>query len=62
VGGHFTGSLCVKGFGRFCIYSEMCESDGDMLRNCSEEDGNVSSECEEDGGTACEDGVRDVDW
>jgi hypothetical protein len=40
----------------------MCETDGDMLRNGSEENGNVRSECEEDGGTACEDGDRDIDW
>jgi len=39
----------------------MCETDGDMLRNGSE-DGNVRSECEEDEGTACDDGNRDIDW
>ena len=48
--------VCVKGSGKCCIYSEMCETDGDMLRNGSEVDGNVRSECEEDKGTACEDG------
>ena len=54
--------VCVKGFGKCCIYSEMGETDGDMLRNGSEEDGNVRSECEEDEGTACDDGDRDNDW
>ena len=34
----------------------MCETDGDMLRDGSEEDGSVRSECEEGEGTACEDG------
>jgi len=52
----------VKGFGKCCIHSEMCETDGDMLRNGSAEDGNVRSECEEDEGTACEDGDSDIDW
>ena len=50
--------VCVKGFGKCCIYSEMCETDGDMLRNGSAEDGNVRSECEEDEGTACDDRKR----
>jgi len=54
--------VCVKGFGKCCIYSEMCETDGDMLRNGSEEDGNVRSECEEDGGTDRDDGDRGIDW
>jgi hypothetical protein len=53
--------LCVRGFGKCCIYSEMGETD-DMLRNGSEEDGKVRSECEEDEGTACEDRDRDTDW
>jgi len=54
--------VCVMGFGKYCIYSEMCETDGDMLRNGSEEDGKVRSECEEDDGTACENWDRDIDW
>ena len=53
--------MCVKGFGKCCIYSEMCETDGDMLRNGSEEDGNVRSECGEDEGTDCEDGDSDTE-
>ena len=61
MGGHITGSVC-EGFGKCCIYSEMCETDGDMLRNGTEGDGNITSECEEDKGTACEDGDRDIDW
>ena len=52
----------MKGLGKCCIYSEMCETDGDMLRNGIEEDGNVRSECEEDEGTDCDDGERDIDW
>jgi len=52
----------VEGLGRCCIYSEMGETDGDVVRNGSEEDGSIRSECEEDEGTACEDGDRDIDW
>ena len=59
MGGHIAGSD-VKGFGKCCIQSEMCE--GDMLRDGSEEDGNVRSECEEGEGNACEDGDREIDW
>jgi len=44
------------------MYSEMGETDGDMLRNGSEEDGRVRVECEEDEGTDCEDGDRNIDW
>jgi hypothetical protein len=51
--------VCGKGFGKCCIYSE---TDGDMLRNGSEEDGNVRSECEEGESTDCGDGNRDIDW
>ena len=32
----------------------MGDSDGDMVRNGSEEDGNVRSDCEEYEGTDCE--------
>ena len=39
-------------------YTVKCETDGEMLRNGSEEDGNVRSECEEDEGTACDDRKR----
>ena len=52
--------VCGKGMGRCCMWSAMCETDGDMLRNGSEEVGRFRSVCEE--GTDCEDGVRDIDW
>ena len=44
------------------MQSAMGETDGDMLRNGSEEDGTVWGECEEDEGTDCDDGDRDIDW
>jgi hypothetical protein len=37
-------------------------TDGDMLRNGSEEGGHVRSECGEDAGTDCEDRDSDTDW
>jgi hypothetical protein len=40
----------------------MGQTDGDMLRNVSEEDGRVRGECEEEEGTDCEDGDRNIDW
>jgi hypothetical protein len=43
MGGHIAVSD-VNGSGKCCIYSEMCESDGDMLRDGSEEDGNIRNE------------------
>jgi len=38
------------------------ETDGDMLRNGSEEDGDVRSECEGDEDTDCEDGDCNTEW
>ena len=40
----------------------MGETDGDMMRNGSEEVGRGSGECEEDEGTECEGGDRDIVW
>jgi len=40
------------------MYSVIGETDGDMLRNGSDEDGRVRGECEEEEGTDCEDGDR----
>jgi hypothetical protein len=54
--------VSVKGFEKCCIYSEMGETDGDRLRNGSEEEGKGRSVCEGDEGTDCEDGDRDSDW
>jgi hypothetical protein len=52
----------VKGLEKCCIYSEMGETDDDMLRDDSEEDGKVRSECDDDEGTAYEDADSDTDW
>ena len=37
----------MKGFKKCCTSNAIDETDGDTLRNGSEEDENVSSECEE---------------
>jgi hypothetical protein len=58
---HISPEVIVKGFKKCCISNAMDVTDGDMLRNGSEEDANVRSECEEDGGTDCEDGDGDTD-
>jgi hypothetical protein len=54
--------VCVNGFEKCCIYSEMGETDYDMLRNESEDDGNVRSGFQEDENTDCEDGDSDIHW
>jgi len=43
----FSPEITVKGFKKCCTSNAIDETDGDTLRNGSEEDENVSSECEE---------------
>ena len=58
MGGHIAG--CVWRFLGISACSEMGETDGDMLRDGSEEDEKVRSECEEGEGIVCEDDDRDI--
>ena len=60
MGGHIAGSD-MNGFGRCCMYSDMWETDGVMLRDGSEEDGKIRRKCVEGEDTACDDGDRDKD-